>query len=193
MTSKRNQQQFIVKIYVLSRITYTVYVREIGRYVWPPPPPPNYFSPLFFVSNPSSNYLTTLYTIRILSGHCLHSCVYMYPTAQFRLLVIPINSCHKAKIVTKWFQERPHIILIKWPGNSPDLNPIENVCIWMKSSWGSRTRPASPCWKRRSGNSERRRCGFWILGGAGQENAQENGGCDWKRWWNELSTKTMIL
>jgi hypothetical protein len=35
--------------------------------------------------------------------------------------------CHKFKIVTQWFNERPNIILIKWPGNSPDLNPIENV------------------------------------------------------------------
>ena len=40
--------------------------------------------------------------------------------------------CHKAKVVTKGFQERPHITLIKWPGKSPDLNPIENCWIWMK-------------------------------------------------------------
>jgi hypothetical protein len=25
----------------------------------------------------------------------------------------------------KWFQERPNITLIKWPGNSLDWNPIE--------------------------------------------------------------------
>jgi transposase len=25
-----------------------------------------------------------------------------------------------------------HIHLIKWPGNSPDLNPIENVWAWIK-------------------------------------------------------------
>jgi hypothetical protein len=35
--------------------------------------------------------------------------------------------CHKVKIVMKWFQERLNITLIKWPGNSPDLYPIENV------------------------------------------------------------------
>jgi hypothetical protein len=34
--------------------------------------------------------------------------------------------CHKAKTVTKWFADRPNITLIKWLGNSPDLNPIEN-------------------------------------------------------------------
>jgi hypothetical protein len=29
--------------------------------------------------------------------------------------------------VTAWFKARSHITLIKWPGNSPDLNPIGNA------------------------------------------------------------------
>ena len=41
--------------------------------------------------------------------------------------------CHKSKIVKKWFDDHPAITLIKWPGNSPDLNPIENMWIWMKN------------------------------------------------------------
>ncbi len=39
---------------------------------------------------------------------------------------------HKSKLISSWFQERLHIKLIDWPGNSPDLNPIENAWSWMK-------------------------------------------------------------
>ena len=40
--------------------------------------------------------------------------------------------CHNSKVVTAWFKAHPTITKIVWPGNSPDLNPIENVWIWMK-------------------------------------------------------------
>ncbi|CAJ0956792.1 unnamed protein product [Ranitomeya imitator] len=35
--------------------------------------------------------------------------------------------CHKAKVITKWLMEQNIEILGPWPGNSPDLNPIENL------------------------------------------------------------------
>lgn len=34
--------------------------------------------------------------------------------------------CHKAKVVTQWFQENS-ISVLDWPSYSPDLNPIENL------------------------------------------------------------------
>ena len=34
--------------------------------------------------------------------------------------------CHTSKQVKKFMNEN-HIKVLKWPGNSPDLNPIENL------------------------------------------------------------------
>ena len=39
--------------------------------------------------------------------------------------------CHRANIVKAWFAEKG-IDTMGWPGNSPDLNPIENVWNYMK-------------------------------------------------------------
>jgi hypothetical protein len=50
-------------------------------------------------------------------------------TIHFLLDSVP---CHKSKLVYSWFQKRPLIKLIDGPGNSPDLNPIENALSWMK-------------------------------------------------------------
>ena len=40
---------------------------------------------------------------------------------------------HRAASTKKWHQDRGHTLLIDWPGNSPDLNPIENCWSEMKN------------------------------------------------------------
>lgn len=39
--------------------------------------------------------------------------------------------CHTAKSVKKWFQEND-VTVLPWPGNSPDMNPIESLWARLK-------------------------------------------------------------
>ena len=39
--------------------------------------------------------------------------------------------CHKAKAVTKYLRDEG-IVVLDWPGNSPDINPIEKMWAIMK-------------------------------------------------------------
>ena len=49
--------------------------------------------------------------------------------------------CHKSKIVINFLKSKKNRVL-NWPGNSPDLNPIENLWVVLKKN-ASEQQPSS--------------------------------------------------
>ncbi len=82
----------------------------------------------------------TLYLL-IPNEHCLNATAYLSIVADhvhpFMTTVYPSSDgyfqqdnapCHKAQIISDWFLEHDNeLILLKWPPQSPDLNPKEHI------------------------------------------------------------------
>ena len=54
--------------------------------------------------------------------------------------------CHKSRKTIKWLADH-NIAVLDWPGNSPDLNPIENAWAKIKNELEDKDTSSVPCLK----------------------------------------------
>lgn len=63
---------------------------------------------------------------KVLDSRLLPQVKEWFPRGQKCIFMHDSAPCHKAKSITK-FLEKKKLDVLPWPGNSPDLNPIENL------------------------------------------------------------------
>lgn len=72
----------------------------------------------------------------ILNCHLLPQLESWYPDGQESFFMHDSAPCHKARSVTE-FLEQKNVKILQWPGNSPDMNPIENLWEMTKRELGN--------------------------------------------------------
>ena len=50
-------------------------------------------------------------------------------------------SCHCTKLIKNWLVDQSFFVINDWPSKSQDLNPIENLCLQLKSSLNKYEKP----------------------------------------------------
>ena len=82
--------------------------------------------------------------LELLNDHlddCFLMCRVPYSTGTF---MQDGASCHTAKVIKEWFDFVNIDYIKNWPGNSPDLNPIENLWAIIKSKLKGRDTSSVP-------------------------------------------------